>query len=211
MKKVLLALVLVLVLALSIAAFAAPRGKGPGPAGPAPGGPVASCQAYLGLTQAQIDKITQLRQAFWDSTADLRADLQAKQQELIKLWTAPTPDVQTIKAKAEQMDQVRAQIRDKSIDLRAAVIAQLTPQQRAKCIERCQAGICGGGAGCGFGMGMGICGMGAGAGMGPGAGGGMGACGAGMGRGMGACGMGAGRGAGMGAGPTGAGCPLGRR
>jgi Spy/CpxP family protein refolding chaperone len=165
-----------------------------------PSGCFATCQKALGLSQSQVDEMTGLRTAFVNDTATLRADLQAKMKEIADLWLVADPDLQLIKQKAAEADQIRAEIRDKAIDTRGAVLKVLTPEQRATCIKRCQSGQCGCGMCGGLGMGMGMCGMnGAGC---------MGMGGQGMGRGCGGTGMGMGRGMGRGMGPTGTGCPF---
>lgn len=204
MKKIAIIGVLILALAVIVGGVMAQQGRGMGPRlGQGPNQPM-NCQQYLNLNQAQMAEMQRLHAAFANDTAGLRTRLQSKQQEMAALWGAQNPDLGAIKAKAAEMDQVRAQIRDRAIDLHYAVVTQvLTPEQRAKCAECCRSGKCG--MGCGMAEGacpMGACGMG----MGPGAGNGPMGCGA-----TGACPAGRpgmGRGAGMGAGPNGAGCPM---
>jgi len=166
----------------------------------------ARCQQVLNLTADQIAARTRIQTALANDTASLRADLQAKMKQIAALWAAQEPNTDQIKQLAAQADQIRAEIRDKAIDARAAWLNELTPAQRATCIQNCQSGQCGCGmcGGCGMGMGMGCGAFGAAAGtgvcpMGAGRGYGMG-----MGQGRGCCGMGMG----MGRGPAGAGCPL---
>ena len=186
---------LIFALALMViasAAFGVMAQKGRGTAANSPAQQGMACTNYLGLSQAQLDQIKQIRTELWNDTADLRADLQAKRQEIMKLWAATEPDIDLIKSKAAQTDAVMAQMRNKSIDLHAAVLKVLTPEQRAKCAQCCQSRQIG--MGMGSGMGMGMCGMGNGCPMGPN-------CPMGM-------GPGAGRGMGMGMGPNGAGCPF---
>lgn len=201
MKRNLIFALSLLVIASAAFGVMAQNGRGAGKANvPAQQG--MACANYLGLSQAQLDQIKQLRTDFANNTADLRADLQARHQEIMKLWAVPEPDVELIKSKAAQADAVMAQMRNKSIDLHAATLNVLTTEQRAKCTQCCQSrqnvmGI-------GPGMGMGMCGMGGGCFMGTGAGTGMG-MGPGAGKGM---GSGADRGTGQGMGPNGAGCPF---
>jgi zinc resistance-associated protein len=201
MKRAVFASMLIVVLALAaIAVVAQGRGMMGGHMGQGmgmgQGNQGMNCQQALGLTQAQTAEIQRLRTAFMNNTAGLRTQLQTKQQEMMQLWAATTPNLSQIKAKAREMDQIRAQIEDKAIDMHYAIVTTvLTPEQRAKCLNLCQSGQCG--MGMGGGMGMGACPMmGGGMGMGPGAGMGMGQ-GAGMGA-KGGCGMGS----------TGAGCPM---
>jgi Spy/CpxP family protein refolding chaperone len=173
MKKIAIIGVLLLALAVIVGGVMAQgRGKGPGPGmGQGMNQPM-NCQQYLGLNQAQVAEMQRLNTAFQNDTADLRTQLQTKQQEMAQLWAAADPSLRRIKAKAGEMDQIRARIRDRAIDLHYTIVTQvLTPEQRAKCAECCKSGQCG--MGCG--MGAGVCPMGPGAGMGPGA------CGMGMG------------------------------
>lgn len=209
MKRMLVIGLLILALAVIVGSVMAQQGRGMGPRmGQGPNQQM-NCQQYLGLNQTQVAEMQRLNTAFQNDTAALRTQLQTKQQEMAQLWTAQNPDLRRIKAKAGEMDQIRARIRDRAIDLHYTIVTRvLTPEQRAKCAECCRSGQCG--MGCG--MGMGMCPMG-GQGMGPGAG----ACqmggpgmGPGAGMGPGGCKMGAGPngpcGAGMG--PAGAGCPM---
>lgn len=195
MKRTVLIYALVLLMALMAVIAVAQCRLGTGPAGQ-PAGCAVRCQTALGLSQNQVAEMTKLRTAFANDTADLMKALQAKMKEAADLWLVADPDLQTIKQKAAEADQIRAEIRDKAIDTRGACMKILTPDQRTKCAKLCQSGQCGCGMcgmGCGPGMGMGACGMGPGAGLGAGQQG----MGAGQGRGM--CG---------GRGPAGAGCPL---
>ncbi len=206
MKRMTLVYVLVAAMA-AMAIMAVAQGPGNRPGG-GPGMCSAECQKALGLSQTQVADMAKIRKAFMDDTATLRADLQAKMQEIAGLWKVANPDLGLIKQRAAEADLIRAQIRDKAIDMRGAVLGVLTPEQRAKCLERCQSGQCGQ-CGCGAcGMGMGMCGMGPG-GMGQGCmGGGCGMMGPGAGMGPKKSG---GQGMGPGAGPGSCGggvCPL---
>lgn len=209
MKRSALVYVLVALLALTVVSAMAQGRRGNGPMAP-PANPPMTCQSILGLSQAQVGEIDRLRAAFAQDTERLRAELQTRQQEIMKLWAAPLLDVNLIKSKAADTDPIASQLRDKAIDLHAAILGVFTPEQRAKCAQACQSGQCG--MGCGMGMGCPMGGMGMGMGMGPG--------GPGMGMGMGpgprGCGMGMGPNAAgclmgngpAGIGPKGAGCPM---
>lgn len=187
MKRTALVCLLVVALMLTVVTAMAQGRRGMGRMTP-PANPPMTCQSILGLSQAQIGEMDRMRAAFVADTERLRTELQTRQQDMLKLWAAPVLDVDLIKARAREADRIASQLRDKSIDLHAAMLGVLTPEQRAKCAQCCQSGQCG--MGCGLGMG---CPM-------------TGGCGMGMGMGM---GMGPGpRGGGMGMGPNGAGCPL---
>jgi Spy/CpxP family protein refolding chaperone len=191
MKRSALVYVLVALLALTVIGAMAQgrRGAGGPPMAP-PANPPMTCQSILGLSPAQVGEIDRLRAAFVQDTERLRTELQTRQQEIMKLWAAPLLDVNLIKSKAADTDPIASQLRDKAIDLHAAILGVFTPEQRAKCAQCCRSGQCG--MGCGMGMGCPMGGMGMG--MGPGMG----------------MGMGPGpRGGGMGMGPNGAGCPMG--
>ena len=191
MKRAVFASILIIALALAAVAVAA-QGRGMMGGRMGQGNQSMNCQQALGLTQAQTAEMQRLRTAFMNDTAALRTQMQTKQQEMMRLWAAATPNLARIKAKAREMDQIRVRIQDRAIDLHYTIVTKvLTPDQRAKCISLCQSGQCG------MGCGMGACPM-MGGGMGPGAG---------MGMGPGA-GMGPKGGCGMGMGPTGTGCPL---
>jgi len=183
MKKISLAYALVMLLALTaIMAIAQ------GPQATKAMNCSAACQKTLGLSQDQVAEMTRIRTAFMNDTSTLRTDLQAKMKEIAALWAAEDPNLSLIKQKYAEADQIRAEIRDRSIDTRGAILKVLTPAQRANCIKMCQGGQCDCGMCCGLGMGMGMCGGNSGTcpmGMGKGKGGGMG-----MGGGRGGCGGG---------------------
>jgi Spy/CpxP family protein refolding chaperone len=186
MRRSILIYALVLLIALT-AIVAMAQGRRVNPPANQPAGCFAMCQKVLGLSQDQVAEMTRIRTSFMNDTATLRTDLQAKMKEIADLWAVTDPDLQLIKQKAAEADQIRAEIRDKAIDARGAILKELTPAQRATCIKQCQSGQCG----------CGICGMGG--------GNAAGSCpmGMSMGKGRGGAGMGMGRGMG----PTGAGCP----
>jgi len=197
MRRNTLIYALVLLIALTAIVAMAQGKRGNPPVVNQPAACFANCQKVLGLSQAQVAEMTRIRTAFMNDTAGLQADLQAKMKEIAGLWAVQTPDLQLIKQKANEADQIRAQIRDKAIDARGAILEELTPAQRATCIKMCQSGKCGCGMGCGLGMGMGMCGMAGGnaagtcpmgMGMGMGMGKGRGGAGMGMGGGRGMCG-----------------------
>lgn len=191
MKKTTLIYALVLLVALT-AIMAIAQGRRGNPPANQPAGGFAMCQKMLGLSQDQVAEMTRIRTLFMDDTATLRTALQAKMKEIAGLWAVDGPDLEAIKQKAVEADQIRAGIRVKAIDAHGAMLKELMPAQRATCIKQCQGGQCGCGmcGGPGMGMGMGMGGMGG------------GNCPMGMGQGPGGAGMGMGRGCG------GAGCPL---
>jgi Spy/CpxP family protein refolding chaperone len=192
MKRNIVIYALVLLIALTAIVAMAQGRRANAPANQ-PAGCFAACEKALGLSQSQVDEMTRIRTAFVNDTATLRTDLQAKMKEIAGLWAVDDPDLQLIKQKAAEADQIRAEVRDKAIETRGAILKVLTPEQRAICIRQCLSGQCG----CGMCGGAGMCGMGS--------GNAAGSCpmGMSMGKGRGGAGMGMGRGMG----PTGAGCP----
>lgn len=191
-KNMLIYAVTLLVVITAISAFA--QGRKGNSAVNKPTTCPANCQKMLDLSSDQIVEMTRIRTAFTNDTASLRTELQTKMREIAALWAVNDPDLQLIKQKSADADAIRAEIRDKAIDARGAILKVLTPAQRAKCIQCCQNGNCACGlcGGLGMGLGPGSCGMGAGnaAGtcpMGTNAGKGRGGAGMGMG-GQGMCG-----------------------
>jgi len=192
MKRTALIYALVLLVALTAIAAVA-RGRQGTPATNQSAGCFATCQKALGLSQNQVAQMTGIRTQFTNDTASMRTDLQAKAKEIASLWAVADPDLQLIKQRSAEADQIRSEIRDRAIDARGAILKVLTPTQRAACIKQCQSGACGCGMCCGLGAGMGMCGTGC--------GNATGTCpqGMGMGRGRGGAGMGM---------CGGAGCPM---
>ena len=208
MKSRIVAVVLVLALALSAGVVLAQRGKQPvKPAGPPAMAPAASggwcmgmgmlgrLKAALNLSAEQMTQLEAIQKDFLDSTQGLRTDIQAKMKQMLDLWMADQPDAAAIKDLANQLDALRAQIRDSAIDHAIQAIGVLTPDQRAKLRDMMSKspGMCMG-MGCGLCCGAGLCGPGMGCPIG----------GPGVGRGQG------GPGRGMGPGGGGANCPFAR-
>lgn len=163
MKRNILIFVLVALVALA-AVMAIAQGKG-GKCAVKPGGCAAMCQQTLGLAPEQVAAIGEVRAALANDIAAPKADLQAKMKEVAAAWAVEEPDLMEIKRLAAEADQIRAVIRDRSIDAKGAVIRILTPEQRAKCLKNCQSiGACKcvncACVACNCGAGMGACGMG---------------------------------------------------
>ncbi len=219
MKSRIVAVVLVVALALSAGVVLAQRGRQPMKPAAAPAvapgagggwcmgmGMLGRLSTSLNLTADQITQLQAIQKDFMDSTQTLRTDIQAKMKQMLDLWAADQPDAAAIKDVANQLEALRAQIRNSAIDHAISATGVLTADQRAKLHDMMSKapGMCMG-MGCGLCCGAGLCGPGMGCPMG----------GPGMGRGMGGAGMGApgmgrgqgGPGRGMGPGAGGANCP----
>ncbi len=103
-------------------------------------------QAELGLTQEQQKQITALQEKHWQEAAAQHEQVRVKHEELAALWRTDKPDRAAIHAKLAEIDTIREGLRAAAVDLKLAVHALLTPEQRAKAEL---------GRGCGFGGGQG--------------------------------------------------------
>ena len=103
---VVVALVLSLISAAS--AWAGPWGRGCWGAG-AP------------LTPEQSAKVFDLKQKFFNDTADLRRQMFQKRAELAALWQASPPDQAKIAATQQELNALRDQMQQKSLDFHMQV------------------------------------------------------------------------------------------
>ncbi len=152
MKKWYAGLVVVMVLALTTSVWAfGPRGGGPGFGGAGPcavgsggygGGPGAKW-AQLNLSKEQMEKMWQMREKFRGDTQGLRYQLFQKRLEMRKAFADPKADEATILAKQKEMNALRQQMQDKTVQYRLEQRKILTPEQIQKLGE--------GGFGPGFG------------------------------------------------------------
>ena len=147
MKKITITIILALVLALSTMALAwGPgfgRGSGPGPGSGFPG------YAIPNLTAEQSAQMQDCRDSFLKELGPLREELLAKREELQKLWSDPNADPSVIKAKQNEMFDLRSKFQEKATNMRLEMRKVLTPEQVA------QLPTFGPGAGFGPRMGMG--------------------------------------------------------
>jgi Spy/CpxP family protein refolding chaperone len=128
-KTIFIGLSLALALAL-IASVAFARGPGFGRgfgAGQGYGTP-----PIPNLTADQSAQIQALRDSFLKENESLQKELYAKGQELRKLWSTPDADPATIKAKQNEISDLRSQLQDKATDLRLEIRKVLTPEQLAQ-------------------------------------------------------------------------------
>lgn len=100
---------------------------GPGPLGFGP-----RMMRALDLTDAQRDQIHQILESHRDQNADLREQMKAFHEQMRSLWSADQPDKDAILAQWAEGQSLRAQMFEKTVDVRLAVRAVLTPEQLTK-------------------------------------------------------------------------------
>ena len=136
-------------------------GMGPGECAVMGDGMIEKFKTQLSLTDAQITQLKSIHEDFMTSTKDARDQLKTAMQQLRELWTTCQPNADTIKAKADEIDPIRKQIRDSAIDHAIQAYNVLTPEQqtKAQAIIKSIPDFCGGmgccmGCICGRGIGM---------------------------------------------------------
>jgi Spy/CpxP family protein refolding chaperone len=128
-KTIIIGLSLVLGLAL-VATVALAWGPGFGRgfgAGPGYGTP-----PIPNLTADQSAQIQALRDAFLKENEPLQKELYAKGQDLRKLWSTQNADPAAIKAKQNEISDIRSQLQDKATNLGLEIRKVLTPEQLAQ-------------------------------------------------------------------------------
>lgn len=97
---------LVLTLGLTATAWAGPWGRG--------------CWGGFGggtpLTSEQSTQIFNLKQKFYNDTADLRRQMVQKRAELAALWQASSPDEAKIAAKQKELNALRDKLQEKGLE-----------------------------------------------------------------------------------------------
>jgi Spy/CpxP family protein refolding chaperone len=155
-KTIIIGLSLVLGLAL-VATVALAWGPGFGRgfgAGPGYGTP-----PIPNLTADQSAQIQALRETFLKENEPLQKELYAKGQELRKVWSTQNADPAAIKAKQNEISDIRSQLQDKATNLGLEIRKVLTPEQLAQMPAFSQGAGVGPGAGFGprgFGPPMGM-------------------------------------------------------
>ncbi|MEI9476095.1 MAG: Spy/CpxP family protein refolding chaperone [Deltaproteobacteria bacterium] len=127
-KTIIIGLSLVLGLAL-VATVALARGPG---FGGGFGGPAYGSPPIPNLTADQSAQIQALRDAFLKENEPLQKELYAKGQALRKLWSTPNADQAAIKAKQNEISDLRSQLQDKATNLGLEIRKVLTPEQLAQ-------------------------------------------------------------------------------
>jgi Spy/CpxP family protein refolding chaperone len=131
-KTIIIGLSLVLGLAL-VATVALAWGPGFGPGfGRGPGGPAYGSPPIPDLTSEQSAQIQSLRDGYLKEVEPLQKDLYAKGQELRKLWSTQNVDSATVKAKQNEISDLRSQLQDKATNLGLEIRKVLTPEQLAQ-------------------------------------------------------------------------------
>jgi Spy/CpxP family protein refolding chaperone len=131
-KTTIVALCVILGLAL-VATVALARGPGFGPGfGRGSGGPAYGVPPIPNLTAEQSAQIKDLRDDFLKETEALQKELYAKGQELRKLWSTQDADPAVIKAKQNEISDLRSQFQDKGTNLGLEIRKVLTPEQLAQ-------------------------------------------------------------------------------
>jgi len=131
-KTIIIGLSLVLGLAL-VATVALAWGPGFGPGfGRGFGGPAYGSPPIPNLTADQSAQIKALRDSFVKETEPLQKELYAKGQELRSLWSTQNADPAAIKAKQNEISDLRSQLQDKATNLGLEIRKVLTPEQLAQ-------------------------------------------------------------------------------
>jgi Spy/CpxP family protein refolding chaperone len=131
-KTIIIGLSLVLGLAL-VATVALAWGPGFGPGfGRGFGGSAYGSPPIPNLTADQSAQIQALRDSFLKENEPLQKELYAKGQELRKLWSTQNADPTTIKAKQNEISDLRSQLQDKATNLGLEIREVLTPEQLAQ-------------------------------------------------------------------------------
>ena len=131
-KTIIIGLSLVLGLAL-VATVALAWGPGFRPGfGRGFGGPAFGVPPIPNLTADQSAQIQALRDSFVKENEPLQKELYAKGQELRKLWSTQNADPAAIKAKQNEVSDIRSQLQDKATNLGLEIRKVLTPEQLAQ-------------------------------------------------------------------------------
>jgi Spy/CpxP family protein refolding chaperone len=158
-KTIIIGLSLVLGLAL-VATVALAWGPGFGPGfGRGFGGPAYGTPPIPNLTADQSAQIQALRDGFLKGNESLQKELLSKGQELRSLWSTQNADPAAIKAKQNEISDIRSQLQDKATNLGLEIRKVLTPEQLAQMPAFSQGAGVGPGAGFGprgFGPPMGM-------------------------------------------------------
>jgi periplasmic protein CpxP/Spy len=132
MKKLILAIALTVGLAL---AQGPGGGVGRGAAGFGPGGGggnLDAAKSALGLTDAQISQLKELRTAQFEAMRPTMEQARAKQQELRQLMQSSNPDSAAVGKLMVETKALREQVKQARNDREAKALAILTPDQKTK-------------------------------------------------------------------------------
>lgn len=135
MKKVATTVgIIALVAALAIPVYAKGKGWGKGKGmGIGPEGRQPACMRTMpNLTAEQSAKLKELRTQRDQQAAPIRNEMIAKRAELRNLWLEPDPDEAAIKAKHQEINELRNKLHDTMTEYRLGAGKILTPEQRAQ-------------------------------------------------------------------------------
>jgi Spy/CpxP family protein refolding chaperone len=141
MKKGYIVLGMLAVMVLTSAVFAfGPGGQAgcaPGQAGGGPGwqnghGGHGRMASELNLSKEQQDQLAALRKQQWEGLRPLRDQMSQKQQEMRSLYTDPAAKDATIIAKQNELNALRQQMQDRTVQFRLEQRKIFTPEQLAK-------------------------------------------------------------------------------
>ncbi len=124
MKKVFFAIIVAALLASSSLALAQGWRKAPSQMG--------LWEKGLKFTADQTQKMKALQENYLKDTASLRNEIQSKQLELRALWLQANPDQAKILAKEKEINDLRAQLQEKTINYAFEARKILTPEQQAQ-------------------------------------------------------------------------------
>jgi Spy/CpxP family protein refolding chaperone len=111
---------------------AAPKTAAPAPQATPPGCPGQLGLGVLGnLGNEQRQKVEALRSKKTQELAPLHQQLAQRRAELRALWAADAPSREQILQKQAEIAGLRTKLQTASVDFRLAVLALLTPEQRA--------------------------------------------------------------------------------
>ena len=119
---------------VSTSAFASNWGRGPGYDRNQGSGPCYSENfrgaSQLNLSQEQIVKLAELRNAHTKAMMPFREQMLAKRNAIKALWLEKSPDQEKILAAQKEMRVLRDQIQDKNTAFRLESLKVLTPAQQ---------------------------------------------------------------------------------
>lgn len=127
-KKLIPIMCLILVAAMAATSYAQP-GKARRAGANDGGGLFPGCRVDLNLSAEQKVKIQEQRTAFFKDTADVRADIFKKEQELDILMLEPAVDVEKAKKIQDEISGLRGQMAQKRLQAQLNTRAVLTPEQ----------------------------------------------------------------------------------
>ena len=125
---------LLVVMVLAGVAVWAQGPRGPRPMGMGPGdgmgvGNLDAVKSALGLSDAQVAQLKQIRKDTFTANEGLRTQMREKQQSLHTAMKSDNPDGSAMAAALRDLQTLRTQMKAKHDDLAKATRAVLTPQQ----------------------------------------------------------------------------------